>query len=107
MIPSVSTIKASDNVPFVKDPLDNYLNIDPNTDFIRMVNKRGPTKPWKEGLPITRAVKGSSFAIIRDPTNKRVSRIYSQDPKLHLRECYYDHLGTMGHWVFGEQVPEL
>jgi len=64
-------------------------------------------KPWNEALPFAKAVKGSSFAIIRDPTNKRVSRIYYQDPELHLRECCYHHLGTMGQWVFGEQVPKL
>ena len=34
MIPSVSTIKASDYTPFIKDPLNNYLNIDPYTNFI-------------------------------------------------------------------------
>ena len=106
MIPSVSTIKASDNIP-VKGPLNNYYNIDPDTDFIRMVNQRGPTKPWKVALPIVRAVKGSKFAIIRDPTNKRVSRIYYQDPELHLRESYYDHVGTMGQWIFGEHIPKL
>jgi len=106
-IPSVSTIKASDNIPFVKDPLNNYLNIDPNTGFIRTVNQRGSTKPWKEALPIAKAVKGSSFAIIRDPTNKVVSRIYYQDPELHLRELCYDHLGNTDQGVLGEQVPKL
>ena len=54
MIPSVSTIKASDNIPFIKDRLNNYLNIDPNTDFIRMVNQRGPKKPGKATIPIAR-----------------------------------------------------
>ena len=107
MIPSASTIKASDNIPFIKGPLNNYLNIDPNTDFIQMVYQRGPMKSWKKSLPITSAVKGSSFSIIRDLTNKQVSRIYYQDPEWHLRECCYDHLGTMGKWVLGEQVPEL
>ena len=104
MIPSVSTIKASDNIPFVKGPLNNSLKIDPNTDFIRAVNQRGSTKPWKVALPIAKAVKGSSFAIIKDPTNKLFSRIYYQDPGLHLRELCYDHLGNTDQ---GEQVPEL
>jgi len=106
-MPSVSTIKASYSSPFVKDPLNNYINIDPNTNFIQMIYQRGSANPWKEAPQIAKAVKGSSFAIIRDPTNKRVSRIYYQDPELILRECYYDHLGTMGQWVLGEQVSKL
>jgi hypothetical protein len=112
IISSVSTIKASDNIPFVKDTLNNYLNIDQNTDFIRTVNQRGSMKSWKEALPLAKAVKGSSFAIIRDPNNKQVSSscIYYQDPELHLRELCYDHLsGNTDHGVLqvGEQVPEL
>jgi hypothetical protein len=107
MIPSVSTIKAGDNIPFVQDPLNNYVNIDPNTDFIQMAYQRGAAKPWEEAQPIANAVKGSSFSIIRDPTNKRISRVYYQDPELNLRECYYDHLGTMGPWNLGEHVPKL
>ena len=104
MTPYVSTIKVSDNIHFGKDPLNNYLNIDPNTDFIRMVNQCESTQPWKEAQPIAKALRGSSFAIIRDPTNKQVSRIYYQDPELHLRECRYDHLDNTDQ---GEQVPEL
>jgi hypothetical protein len=101
---SVSTIKVSDSIPFSKDLLNHYLNVDPDTSLIRMVYKRGPTKPWEEALPISTAVKGSSFAIIRDPdTNRLVSRIYYQDPELRLRECCYDHLGTAGQWALGEQ----
>jgi hypothetical protein len=107
MIPSVSTTKASDNIPFGKHPQHNSLKIDPNTNYIRTVYQRGPTKRWKEAQPITNAIKGSSIAIIKDPTIKRVSRIYYQDPELHLKECCYGHFGTMGQWVLGEQVPKL
>jgi hypothetical protein len=105
MILSVSTIKASDNIAFVKDPLNNDLNIDPNTNFIRMVYQRGPANPWKEAQPIARAIKGSSFAVVRSPdsdANKIVSRIYYQDPELSLRERYSNHLGTIDQWVAGE-----
>jgi hypothetical protein len=105
-IPSISTIKASDNLPFIEDSLNNYFNIDPSTNFIRMVNQRGPTNTWKEALPITNAVKGSSFAVVRSPdsdANKIVSRIYYQDPELRLRERYCNHLGTTDQWVLGEQ----
>ena len=109
MIPSVSTTKASDNIPFIKDPLDNYLKIDPNTNFIRTVYQCSPTR-WKEASPIARAVKGSSFAVVMSPesdANKIVSCIYYQDLELCLRECYYNHLGIRRHWVFGEQVPGI
>jgi len=102
---SVSTIKASDNIPFVKGQLNDSLNVDPNTHFIRMVYQRGPANAWKETPPIARAVKGSSFAVVRSPdsdTNNIVSRIYYQDPELCLREHYYSHLGTTGPWVPGE-----
>ena len=61
---SVSTIQASENIPFSKDPLNHYLNIDPDTGLIRMVYKRGLTNAWEEALPVATAVKGSSFAII-------------------------------------------
>ena len=73
-----------------------------NTDFIRIIDQRQSMQPWKEALPIAKAIKGSSFAIIRDPTNKQVSHIYYQDPKLHLRELCYDYLGNMGQGVLGE-----
>ena len=105
MIPSVSTIKASDYMPFIKDPLNNYLNIDPYTNFIRMVYQCGPTNRWKEAPPIAKAVKGSSFAVIRSPdsdANKIVSRIYYQDLELCLREHFYNHLGTTAQWVPSE-----
>jgi hypothetical protein len=72
-----------------------------------MVYQYGPAKPWKEAPQIIRAVKGSSLAIIRDPTDQRVFRVYYQDHKLHLREFCYDVLGTRGTWDFGEQVSEL
>ena len=103
----VSTIKVSDNITFGKHPQNNSLKIDQNTDFIRVINQRGSTQPWKEALPIAKAVKGSSFSIIRDPTNKLVSRIYYQDPELHLKELCYDHLGDTNQGVIGEHVPEL
>jgi len=105
MVLYVSTIKASGNLLFVKDPLNHYLNVDPDADLIRMIYKHGPTKPWKEvAVPIATAVKGSSFAIIRKPdTNRLVSRIYYQDPELCLRERCYDHLGTAKQWALGEQ----
>ena len=107
MMPSMSTTKASDNILFRKHPQHNSLKIDLNTDFIRMAYLRGPTKRWKEAQPIIKAVKGSSFAIIIDPTIKQVSHIYYQDPELHLKECYYDHLDTMRKWDLGKQVPKL
>jgi len=105
MIPSVSTIKASDHIPWVKDPLNNYLNIDPNTNFIRMVYQCNPTNRWKEAPPIAKAVKGSSFAIVRSPDsdlNKIVSRIYYQDAELCLREHCYNHSRYTDQWVPGE-----
>ena len=105
MILSVSTIKASDNIPFVKDPLNNYLNIDPNTNFIRMVYQCGPANRWKEASLIARAVKGSSFAVVRSPesdANKILSRIYYQDPDLCLKEYYYSSLDTTDQLVPGE-----
>ena len=102
MTPCVSTTKVSDNITFGKHPQNNSLKIDPNTNFIRMVNQCGSSQPWKEALPIAKAVRSSSFAIIRDPTNKLVSRIYYQDPELHLKELCYDHLGNTDQGVFGE-----
>ena len=36
-----------------------------------------------------------------------VSRIYYQDPELHLRELCYDHSGNTEQWILGEQVLEL
>jgi len=72
-----------------------------------MVYQYRPAKPWKEAPPIVRAVKGSSLAITRDPTDQQVSRVYYQDHKLHLREFCYDVLGTRDTWSFGEQVPKL
>jgi len=90
-----------------KHAQNNYLKIDPNTNYIRMVYQYRPVKPWKEAPPIVRAVKGSSFAIIRDPTDQWVSRVYYQDHKLHLGEFCYDVLGTRGTWDFGEQVSKL
>jgi len=105
MIPPVYTIKASDNITFVKDPLNNYLNTDPNTNFIRMISQHGPANPWKEAPPIVKAVKGSSFAVVRSPNldaKKIVSRIYYQDPELCLKECCYSPLGTTDQWVGGE-----
>jgi len=67
MMPSVSAIKAADNIPFIKGPINSYLNIDRNTNFIQMVCQRSSTKPWTQTLPIARAVKGSSFAVLRCP----------------------------------------
>ena len=104
IIPSVSTIKARNHIPFVKDPLNNYLKIDLNTNFIRMVYQCGPTR-WKEASPIARALKGSSFAVVMSPesdANKIVSCIYYQDLELCLREHSYNHLGTTDQWVPGE-----
>jgi hypothetical protein len=97
----------SDNITFGKHPQNNSLKIDPNTDFMRAVNQRGSTQPWKEALPIAKALRGSSFAIVKDPTIKLVSRIYYQDPELHLKELCYDHSGNTEQWVLGEQVLEL
>ena len=66
-------------------------------------------QPWKEALPITKAVKGSSFAIIKHPTDKQVSSIYYQDPELHLRDRHRDYSDDLNHsvWALDEQVPEL
>ena len=61
MIPPASTIKASDNIPFRKPLLNIYLNVDPNADLIQTAKQYGPTKPWKEVLPIVKAIKGSSL----------------------------------------------
>ena len=77
-----------------------------------MVYQCAPANSWKGAqLPIARAVKGSSFAIVRSPdtdANKIVSRIYYQDPELCLRERYYTHLGTTAdQWVLGEKISRL
>ena len=107
--------------PFVKDPLNNYLKIDPKTDFIRRVYqlpalRRSSTRLFQQpmpslllrqalvhnthshphrfsqyhprwfeqDLPIAKAVKGSSIAIIRRPsTTNQGSCIFYQDPELH------------------------
>ena len=82
--------------------LNTYLNIDPNTNFIRMVYQRGPANPWKKAPPIVKAVKGSSFAVVKPhnlDASKMVSRIYYQDPELYLKECYYT---PSDQWVAGE-----
>ena len=62
-------------------------------------------RPWfKDNLPIAKAVKGSSIAVIQRPsTTGQVSCIFYQDPELHLRERNYDELGSMDKWVLGEQ----
>ena len=104
-IRSVSTIKAGGTISFIKDPLNNHLNIDPNTNFIRMVYQCGPANPWMEAPPITKAVNGSSFAVVRSSdldAKQIVARIYYQDHELCLKECYYSPLGTTDQWVFGE-----
>ena len=107
MAPYAFIIKVNDSIPFVKDPLNNCLNIDPNTNFIQMVYQRGPANPWKEALPIVKAVKGSSFAVVRSPDSdaKKIvslNRIYYQDSELCLKECYYSPLDTTDQWVFSE-----
>ena len=77
-----------------------------------MVYQRGPANPWKGArLPIARAVKGSSFTVVRSldsDTKKLVSRIYYQDPELCLKERYYSPLGTTtDQWVLGEEISRL
>ena len=55
-----------------------------------MVYQSGPREPWREALLIARAVKSSSFAMVRFPDynskKKTVSRICYQDLELYLRE---------------------
>ena len=110
-ISSAFTIKAGDNMPFVKlEWLNNYLKLEPNTDLIRMVCQRGSKKPWKEGPPIAKGVKGSSFAVVRYPDDEKlISCICYQDPQLHLRARYRDHSDTSDHseWALGEQATEI
>ena len=75
-----------------------------------MVYRCNPTNQWKEALPIAKAVKGSSFAVVRSPdsdVNKIVSRIYYQDLELCLREHCYNHSDTMDQWVPGELYREF
>ena len=96
--------------PFVKHSLNNHYNIDPDTNFIRIIYQHGPTDSWKVAPLITRAVKGSSFAIVMSldsDANKFVSRIYYQDPELCLREHYYSHLGTTDQRALGEEISRL
>ena len=106
-----STIKVRDD--FYKqfnERLNRYLIIDPKNDLIRVLHQRGTLTSWDERPDITKAVKGSNFAVVRCPDsdpNKIVSRIYYQDPDLYLREQYYDHLSTPAQWVLGEQVDGL
>jgi hypothetical protein len=88
-------------------PSNNDLKLDPNTNFIQIVYEDGPRKLWKIGRPITRAVNGSSIAVVKcfDDNRQIYSRIYYQDPELHLKERYYD--SSTRQWVLGEQVPKL
>lgn len=108
---SASTIKVRDDLyKRFNERLNRYLIIDPKTDLIRVLHQRGTSTSWDERPDITKAVKGSSFAVVRCPDsdpNKIVSRIYYQDPDLYLRERYYDHLSTPAQWILGEQVPGL
>ncbi|KIM36576.1 hypothetical protein M413DRAFT_424693 [Hebeloma cylindrosporum] len=78
---------------------------DPNTGFIQSVSEDGHLKRWTIGSPITRAVMGSSIAIVLyfDATGQSIPRLYYQDPELYLREHYYDH--SLSEWVLGDFNP--
>ena len=86
---------------------NSELKLDPNTNFIQIVYEDGPGKPWKIGRPITRAVNGSSIAVVKcfDDKGQACSRVYYQDPDLYLRERYYD--SSTRQWVLGEWVLKL
>ena len=107
---SVSTIKAGDNIPFVKERLNNHFKIEQNTGLIRRLYQLGHMQPWHKGSPIARAVKGSSFAVVRFPEDgKLIACIYYQDPQLHLRARYRDNSdpSNRSEWALGEQAIEL
>lgn len=97
----LSVIKAGSIIPFYV-PVNDDLKPDPNTHFIQTVYEDGPLKQWKIGRPITRAVIGSSIAVVKcfDDNGRVCSRIYYQDPKLYLRERYYN--SSTHQWVLGE-----
>ncbi|KIM47266.1 hypothetical protein M413DRAFT_7801 [Hebeloma cylindrosporum] len=79
---------------------------EPTTDFIRMVSHSDSTKVWTDCPRIAKAAKNSSFAVVKCPNTKLVSRIYYQDPELHLRERHYDRFWdgwTLGHFDAGVQ----
>ena len=66
----------------------------------------------KKGSTITRAVKGSRFAVVRLPYDgKLIACIYYQDPELHLRARYRDHSDTSesnhGEWALGLQSTDI
>ena len=112
----LSTIKVGANIPFVKEWLNNYLEIEPNTDLIRMLYRLDTQnnqvkKAWNKGFTIAKAVKGSSFAVVWLPDDdESISTcIFFQDPQLHLRARYCGLLGTSDRdkWNLGEQVTEL
>jgi hypothetical protein len=72
---------------------------DPESDFIQLLYQPGTGKPWRnDGLTVAKAVKGSTIAV-----EKHHSRIYYQDPKLHLRESFYDF--SKRRWVLGDFKP--
>lgn len=103
----VSIIKAGLCFPPKNSSLNNYSNVDLETDFIRMAYGSALGGPWKPRPPITRALKGSTFAVVYfpDADGLTVPHIYYQDPELRLREhCYYFHKATWGH---GVQISEL
>ena len=77
-----------------------------------MLYQLGNRQPWKKGTTIGIAVKCSSFAVVRLPDDDQlVSCIYYQDPQLHLRARYRNHLDldTSDHSerALGEQATEL
>ena len=104
MILSASIIKACDNIPFLKECLNNYLEIEPNTDLIRMLYQPGPTQNWrKSSAIIAKAVKGSSLAAVRHPgLGELVPFICYQDPQLHLRARFPSDRSGTSEWGLSE-----
>ena len=102
IIPFISSIKAGGTIFLENIPLNNYLKIDPKTDFIQMVTQEGAKKQWDTHTPITQAVAGSSIAVVGffGPNGQYVPRIYYQDPELRLREHWFDH--SRAEWVLGK-----
>lgn len=87
-------------------PQNNYLKLDPRTNFIQKAYGLhfGDVfkKRWEISPPITRAIPGSSIAavILCDANGQHGTHIYYQDPELYLREHYFDR--SVDRWVLGE-----
>jgi hypothetical protein len=90
--------------PFINDLSHNYLRVDPDSDFIRILWRHVLKNDWQQGPTITKALKGTKIAIVQSP-DSLYHRLYYQGPLLHLSEYYFDP--SKMNWVFGKQVLGL